>query len=178
VSTAFTDLQRSSISRIEKLFDPGRSMTGRTSGRSDLALGGWYIFLENPLGVGTGGFGKAWANLGRREGLSEFRRGVEFQAHSAWVKVLVENGVPGAVLLAAFILSFTAAGLTSPIRGAASLGLLVTITISTALLSTEFQSKGVWFLAAGATVVLSLRPRVTGQHPHPATRRHPALAYP
>jgi hypothetical protein len=82
------------------------------------------------------------------------------------------------VLLAAFILSFTAAGLTSPIRGAASLGLLVTITISTALLSTEFQSKGVWFLAAGATVVLSLRPRVTGQHPHPATRRHPALAYP
>ncbi|MEM7348560.1 MAG: O-antigen ligase family protein, partial [Chloroflexota bacterium] len=154
VVTQFTDFQDQTLRSLDKLFNSDASISGKTSGRSDLALGGWYIFLDNPLGVGTGGFGKAWAQLGYREGLSSFARGIEFPAHSGWIKTLAENGIIGMFFFAAYILSFTISGLRQGNRALLGLGLLTTINLTLMFLSTEFQSKSVWFLAAGVTTLL------------------------
>ena len=129
-------------------------MSSRTSGRSDLALGGWYIFQEHPLGVGTGGFGDAWSTLNRREGLSDFREGARTAAHSAWIRVLAENGIPGILALFGFVFSFAVIGWRRRSSGAFPLGLLVTFTLAVAFLAHEFQGKGLWFLVAGAMTLL------------------------
>jgi O-antigen ligase len=155
VSTYFTDLQEQALFRIEKLFNARYALTSRTSGRVDVAMGGWYMFLEHPMGVGTGGFGAGWQELDFRSGFSGFARGRRFAAHSAWLKVLVENGIPGLVLLAAFVGSFAVVGWRTRRRELALVGMLVTLTFTTAWLSTEFQSKGLWFLAAGAITLLN-----------------------
>jgi hypothetical protein len=110
VTTQFGAREERAIGRVRLLFDPQVSIGSRTSGRINLAVGGWYIFRSNPLGVGTGGFGSSYARLGNRQGLSRFKEGVEMQAHAEWVKILVENGIPGAVLLGAFVVSFAATG--------------------------------------------------------------------
>lgn len=149
VGSLFVDQQPRTSSRVKTLFDRSRSITERTSGRSDLALGAWYIFLDHPLGVGTGGFGRTWARLGHREGLSGFDQGEEASAHSGWAKTLAENGLPGVVLLASFVASFALMGRHR--RGRATLleGLLVVAILSLGFLVDEFQGKGLWFLVAG-----------------------------
>jgi len=157
IPAQFTDLQDRALFRIEKLFNSSQSLAKRTSGRSDLVLGGWYIFVDHPLGVGTGGFGSAWANLGRREGLSGFARGVEIPSHSAWMKILAENGIPGIILLVSYVFSYAVVGWRSGDRQLLFLGSLVTVTFCVAWISTEFSSKGLWFLAAGATTMLHRR---------------------
>lgn len=159
------------VDRVMKLFDSDRSISNRTSGRSELALGGWYMFLDHPLGVGTGGFAPAWSRLGSRRGLTSFHMDAELNAHSAWVKVLAENGLPGILLLISFVASFFVVGRRSGNRTAAGLGLMPSLAIGIAFLSTEFQTKGIWFLAAGSTYLLALAPRARGKAGRPVSER-------
>ena len=154
VSSHFGNLQEVAVHRLEALVDPTRTLSSRTSGRSDLMLGGWYIFQDHPFGVGTGGFASAWADLGRREGLSGFQEGVLFQAHAGWIKILAENGIPGVLLLVTFVLTFAVSGLRRQDRRLRLLGLFTTIVLTTAWISTEFQAKGLWLLVAGAITLL------------------------
>ena len=156
VSSQFTDLQAHTLHRIDRLFDSQVSLVGRTSGRSELMRGGWAIFVEHPFGVGTGGFAHAWSQLSPELRLS-FGRGQEFNAHSAWVKVLAENGMPGIMMFIAYVGSFLVLGLLTRESQRFLLGALVTIVLTAAFTTTEFQSKGLWFLAAGATTLLHRR---------------------
>jgi heme/copper-type cytochrome/quinol oxidase subunit 3 len=64
------------------------------------------------------------------------------------VKILAENGVPGLLVLGGFVLSFAVTGLRSRIRSLRRLGLMTTAVLALAFTSTEYQNKGVWFLAA------------------------------
>ena len=153
--TQFPSLNRFASHRVEKLLDTDASLSSRTSGRSDLVRGGVRLFSMHPLGVGTGGFAPAWRDLTSYGFWVEYGRGVEKDSHSAWIKVLVENGVPGFVMLAVYVLSFAGASLRRRDAGLWRLGLLVSFAIGVAFLTTEFQSKGVWFLAAGGSVAIS-----------------------
>lgn len=145
------------MKRIDKMLNPSESMVGRTSGRSDLALGGWYIFLENPFGVGTGGFSSAWSKMGYRETLSGFSYGQNKEAHSGWIKILAENGFLGFLVLGVFVVSFGYAGWQKRRKELFRLGGFITILLSLAWVSTEFASKGLWFLIAGATALLHMK---------------------
>ncbi|HEU4628913.1 MAG TPA: O-antigen ligase family protein [Gemmatimonadaceae bacterium] len=153
ISTQFTDLQEHALHRIDRLFDSEISLVSRTSGRSELMRGGWEIFREHPFGVGTGGFADSWARLPSWMHL-RFGRGMQFQSHSAWVKVLAENGFPGILLFAAYVASFAIAGLLARDWRLAIFGSLVTLVLAAAFGTTEFQAKGLWFLTAGATTLL------------------------
>lgn len=158
VTSQFPALQARTIGRLALLADRDETARRRTSGRFQLALGGWYIFREHaPLGAGTGAFPAEWAGLGRREGLSAFKVGIPMSAHAGWVKVLAENGIPGVLLLTVFVSSFAVSGWRQTGRRRRVLGLLVTGTLAVGLLATQFQSKSLWYLAAGATVILSQR---------------------
>lgn len=156
----FSQMQERAMFRIFKLFTTDQPLSGnyslssRTSGRSDLAIGGFYIFEEHPMGVGTGSFKIAWKNLDRHDNMGDYARGELRAAHSGWVKVLAENGVLGILLLAAWVGSFAYGALRTRKRVLRRLGLLTSVALAAALLSTEFQSKGLWYLAAGATVFL------------------------
>ncbi len=181
VASQFAHLQAAVLNRLGVLLDRDRPLVSRTSGRSDLVIAGWHIFLDHPLGVGTGGFAAAWAGLGDLGGLLTFhRRGVETQAHSAWIKTLAENGVPGILLLAAYVFSFAVVGWRRSRRdpNLRLLGFLVTAVLSVAFVSTEFQGKGLWLLAAGATTLFRRAEMVRpGRGPSsPATRSAHASA--
>lgn len=154
ISSSFADLEQYSVGRITKLLDDDQSDAARTSGRSDLARAGIHIFERNPLGVGTGGFAVTWSKLGYIPGVSSFKRGEEFQAHSGWIKVLAENGWPGSLLMFAYVGSFAFFGFRARRSGMLGIGLLTSSTLAVAFLSTEFQGKGFWLLAAAATVML------------------------
>jgi Lipid A core - O-antigen ligase and related enzymes len=153
-ATQFTDLQQQSLERVRLLFDSRARLVDRTSHRSELLLGGWYIFLDNPLGVGTGGFTAVWRNMGRRDGIPAADRYREKAVHAGWVKLLAENGVPGFALMAAFVVSFAVRGLRRPRRSMRALGLLTAAVLAMELVSTEYQSKGIWFMAAAAMAML------------------------
>jgi O-antigen ligase len=150
----FGKLEEKTFYRMNKLFDTSHSAAGRTSGRADLAIGGWRIFLEHPLGVGTGAYADYWAKLDNREGLSGFARGKSFPSHSGWIKVLVENGVVGILLFAAFAISFAIVGCRRKSWRLFTIGLLTTSVLCVALIATEFQSRGLWLLVAGAITLL------------------------
>lgn len=153
-TTQFTDLQRQSLERVRILFDSQAKLVDRTSHRSELLLGGWYIFLDNPLGVGTGGFTAVWRDMDRRDGIPAADRYRDKAVHAGWVKVLAENGLPGFALLAAFVMSFAVRGLRRPYRTMQALGLLTTAVLALELISTEYQSKGLWFMAAATMAML------------------------
>jgi O-antigen ligase len=148
-----SDLGASSEKRFDKLFDSSISYSQRTSGRSVLATGGWYLFLEHPLGVGTGGFSYSYATLDREN--IDFHRGRRMQAHSGWIKTLAENGLPGIVLLVSYVWSFALRGWLRRKDGLFLIGLLPSVVLSITFLSTEFQGKGNWFLASAASVLLT-----------------------
>ena len=151
----FTELQVNTFERIDRLVNPTYTWNQRTSGRSDIALGGWYIFLEHPFGIGTGGFAPTWAALGDLNGLLSIRNvGEETQQHSAWMKILSENGFPGFILLFAFVVSFAILGFRKRSRQLRLIGLLVSIVLTLIYISTNFQGKGTWLLVAGAMVLL------------------------
>ncbi len=155
ISSQFPSLHAYALKRVNLLLDPTTSVEGRTSGRSDLAEAGWYIFLNHPLGVGTGGFAKTYASLGSLGGQLTYRLvGEERQAHSGWIKILAENGILGILLLSSYVLSFSVVGWRKSKdktdHNLLLLGFLVTAVLSVAFISTEFQGKGLWFLAAAA----------------------------
>ncbi|HSC30096.1 MAG TPA: hypothetical protein VLD17_00105 [Gemmatimonadaceae bacterium] len=156
----FSQMQERATFRLFKLFTTEEPLSGnyslssRTSGRSDLAIGGFYIFEEHPMGVGTGSFKIAWKNLDRHDHMGDYARGELRAAHSGWVKVLAENGALGILLMAAWVGSFAYGALKTRRRVLRRLGLLTSLALFAALLATEFQSKGLWYLAAGATVFL------------------------
>jgi hypothetical protein len=150
VLLAFPELQHRTYERFAKLADTSLDASRRTSGRSDLALGAWRVFLEHPFGIGTGGSVYAWLTLENREGLT-FGRGGEFTPHSAWLRILVENGLPGLVLLGSLVASFAVVGMR---RSQLVLGLLATGALSVTYLSTEFYAKGPWFLMTSSIALL------------------------
>lgn len=155
IFSQFTELQTNTLERLDRLVNPTYSWNQRTSGRSDIAMGGWYIFLEHPFGIGTGGFASAWADLGNLDGLLTIKSvGEEIQQHSAWMKILAENGFLGFILLFAFVISFAILGIRRKSRNLRIIGLLVSIVLSLTYMSTNFQGKGTWLLVAGAMVLL------------------------
>jgi hypothetical protein len=143
VVTFFSDMQAYAIKRVNKLFDDKYNMKSRTSGRSELAETGVEMFASNPFGEGTGAFATELADV----------VGYHKQAHSAWVKTAVENGVAGLVTLGFYVLSFALTGRRKRFRGAMGLGIVATLSLATAFCSTEFTSKGLWWLAAGCTAL-------------------------
>ena len=155
VSGWFGDRQSAAMMRLEKLWSSDETSDARTSGRSSLALGGWYIFLEHPFGVGTGGSELAWAKLGYVEGVSDLKAGQEFSLHSGWVKVLAENGLLGILFFIAVVGSFAGYGWKSGDPFLRLFGCAVTLTLFIAFLSTEFQGKAFWFLSAGAVALIN-----------------------
>jgi hypothetical protein len=162
LSSQFTSLQDRAVTRVDKLLDRERSLRARTSGRYDLAIGGLKIFWANPLGVGTGAYSAHWVKLTKQERFTSFRRGRWTEAHSAWIETLAENGVLGACLLAAYVLSFAVVGMR--LGGAGRmLGIMTTGVLALAFLSTGFNAKGLWLLAAGATALLQ-RGGAIGDH--------------
>ena len=138
------------IDRFAELFDQTKSASERTSNRSDLALAGWRIFRNEPMGTGTGGFSAAQSELA----LFSWSRDKDYAAHSGWIRVLAENGLPGIVALIAYVGSFAYAGWRHRRQGLLAFGALVTIIFCINLISYEFEYKGIWLLAAGATIVL------------------------
>lgn len=155
VLNQFDHLRQVAIYRIDKIFDPQYTVMQRTSGRSDLIKAGWYMFLDNPItGIGTGSFASEWAEIGSMGGRLSFSKiGDEMQAHSGWIKVLAENGVFGFLLLAGFVISFAVTGLRK--KSFPIVGLLVTGCLMLAFSVTEFQGKGLWYLAAGGVVLIN-----------------------
>jgi O-antigen ligase len=147
LSTQFVEQQSFTISRIQLLFDPTRSEAQRTSQRSRLAQAGWEIFKDNPLGVGTGSF--------REEVTSTriFER--NRPAHSAWIKTLAENGVPGIILLTAFIGSFVVAGFRRHQEGLILFGIFIALVFASAFIAKEFRGKSLWFLAAAGITLMN-----------------------
>jgi O-antigen ligase len=152
----FSDLQSGMAERLGKTFEDERSLSNRTSGRSDLVIVGWRMFLDNPMGVGTGGFMAVARGYGWVGNLAVFRTHEELQAHSAWIKTLAENGVPGILLFGGFVASFAVVGWRRRAQGVATLGFAVSAILAIAFVSTEFQSKGVWLFAAAGLVVVRL----------------------
>ncbi len=152
----FQDRQAYTLHRINNLLNDDASLVERTSGRSDLAIAGWNIFLDHPFGIGTGGFAPEWADISayQKAGLSGWKRGHEMNAHAGWIKVLAENGFLGALLLGGYVLSFAIAGWRRRQQGVLLLGLMTTLCLGVAFISTEFQSKALWFLAAATTALL------------------------
>src|SRR5690606_20366556 len=109
ILTRFVEENEYTATRLEQTFDSSTSISKRTSGRSDLVAVGWQMFLDRPLGNGTGSFARNYARASLDQGV-EFHAGREMAAHSAWVKVLAENGLPGILLLIAFCCSFVWVG--------------------------------------------------------------------
>ena len=81
-----------------KLLDESRAgLNAATSGRAGLVSNGLRIAADHPvLGVGTGGFKRAYADMTGLEG----RDPKKAASHSTPVTVAAETGVPGLVLLA------------------------------------------------------------------------------
>lgn len=155
LSVQFSSVLSYSVGRLAMSFDPRLSLTTRSSGRWDIVRGGWHMFTRHPLGVGTGGFDAAWHLPGGGDEVpTVYTTTNEVDAHSGWLEVLVENGIPGIIAFMAFVLSFSIAAPRSRERYLQWLGFLVTGAFALGFLSTAFESKGLWFLAAGVIVLL------------------------
>ena len=149
-SNILIDQQVYALHRIQKLFDQSITLDERTSGRSDLFWTGWQIFINQPLGLGTGSFEEG-ANFLNIIG------GKDRPAHSAWNMVLAENGFMGFLLLFAWVVSFVIKGIFNSSGDDFSVGLLVTLVLGISFVSKEFQGKDLWYLAAGAMVQLNAK---------------------
>jgi O-antigen ligase len=148
VSSQFLEQQSYTISRIQLLFDPNQTESRRTSKRSDLLQAGIEIFKNNPLGIGTGSF--------REESNATSYITGNRPAHSAWIKTIAENGVPGFLLMAMFIASFAVEGFRRRHErdGTFLFGVFITILFASAFVAKEFRGKSLWFLAAAGIVLL------------------------
>lgn len=171
LTARFAGLDEYARHRVDKILDAEGGLRERTSGRSDLVLGAWYMFRDHPFGVGTGGFAPSWSKLGIRKGMTDYAYGAAKEAHAAWAKTLAENGLIGFALLFAYVVSFAAAGLRRP--SARPLALLASAVLFAAFFSTEFAGKGLWLLAGAATAFLAYFPRIA---PPAAVRPEPGRA--
>lgn len=158
VVNAFPGLRDRTMHRFDKLMNRELSAAERTSSRSDFVIAAWRMFVKNPAGVGTGGFRTSWTKLDDTRGLSRSRLQYEKSSHSAWLKTIAENGLPGIVLFTALVGSFAFAGFRYGYLDAIAVGLMVTMVLALSFLSTQFQSKSLWFMVAGAIVFLHHRP--------------------
>jgi O-antigen ligase len=156
----FDALQADAARRVNKLLDERMSLEERTSGRANLALGGWQLFVQNPMGVGTGAFSDAWSQL-EQDNETRFAQGKEVSAHSAWIMVLAENGVPGIIVFLLYVMSFAVVGVNRRDPTLMRLGLFTSVMLAAAFGTTEFQSKALWFMAAAATTLLHQQRRLT-----------------
>jgi O-antigen ligase len=154
VAGKFGALEANATARFDKMMDSNVSLEERTSGRANLARGGWEMFVRHPLGVGTGAFEDAWASLEQGETSNQWAAGKFVPAHSAWVMVLAENGAPGILLLTMYVCSFAVIGAQRRHAYLVLLGLFVTTLLGVAFMANEVQSKALWFAAAGATAFL------------------------
>lgn len=149
VSSTYLEQQMYTIERIQLLFDTSQSERDRTSARSTIARAGIEIFQRNPMGIGTGDFEQFAAETSL---LSSGRA-----AHSAWIKTLAENGVPGIILLTVFVLSFAIAGYRQRDNGLLLFGIFITLVFASAFVAKEFRGKSLWFLAASGIVLMHPR---------------------
>lgn len=149
VSTTFVEQQLYTIERIRLLFDTSQDDRRRTSQRSAIAEAGIEIFKRNPMGIGTGDFERAVGEAS----LTYSGRA----AHSAWIKTLVENGVPGIILLTALVASFAVVGYRQRGQGILLFGLFITIVFASAFVAKEFRGKSLWFLAASGIALMHPR---------------------
>jgi O-antigen ligase len=154
LANRFGALEAGATARFDKLFNADVSLEERTSGRSTLMRGGWSIFVQHPLGIGTGGFENAWAALEQPETVTQWAAGKQVPAHSGWLMVLVENGLPGIILFVSYVASFAFVGLRQRDRRLLLLGLFVTVMLAVAFTMNEFQGKALWFAAAAATALM------------------------
>ena len=154
VTPTFRDLRDTAAARSAKVVDTSVSLSSRSSLRSVLALAGWRMFLENPAGLGTGSFALELSRPERASTRSDYLR-PGLQAHSAWIKVFVENGLLGGLVLTSWVFSFAVAGWRSEYRSHLLLGLTTSAALAVGFLFTEFQPKALWLVAAAATAVLS-----------------------
>lgn len=143
--TLLSDQQAYALSRVEKLFNDEYTLSQRTSGRSTLMEAGLKIFKENPLGIGTGNFDQEFSTMDTK--------GRVKPAHSAWIKTLAENGIPGALFLTGFVFSYFFIGLKKRTWRAFLLGCLVTFTLGLGFVTHELQGKSLWFIAMGTTAL-------------------------
>jgi O-antigen ligase len=159
----FDALQADAARRVNKLLNERMSLEERTSGRANLALGGWQLFVHNPMGVGTGGFADAWAGLEQLDNNTRFAPGSHTSAHSAWIMVLVENGVPGILVFLLYVGSFAVVGLKRRDPTLVRLGVFTSVMLAAAFATTEFQSKALWFVAGASTALLHQQHRLTAR---------------
>jgi hypothetical protein len=173
---AFPEYRDRTVHRVDKMMDEDLTAAQRTSSRSDMAIGAWRMFVKNPVGVGTGGFEKSWATREYTAGLSKQKAGREKSAHSAWLKTIAENGLPGIVIFTCFVFSFVYAGIKKGKSGAIAVGMLVSFSIGLCFLSTQFQAKGIWFIVAAGIVYIHHRIEIS-HTPRPRRKRpKPRLA--
>jgi len=166
VSTQFISQQSRAIERIRKTFDTTLTLRSRTSGRSLIAEGGLYLVLEEPLGVGTGGYRWEVSRF-------DFLEGRNRPAHAAWIQVLGENGFLGFLLLISYVFSFLVVGWRKQDRQLLLLGALTTAAFAVSFFTTGYQDKSLWFLAASTTILfhkkeLAQQPRGMS---HPSAER-------
>ena len=163
-AVTWNDAYTNTVAKWFQLVDPDRTFSQASSSRSDIAEFGWTTFRANPMGIGTGSFTEASGDLSTL--------GRNLAAHSAWIKIMAENGVAGLAVFIAFIAAFA----TARPRGSAvnsALGPLVAVVTSVAFLSSEFQSKSIWLLVSGAIVLLqSTRRGATAPAIPPGGVRH------
>jgi hypothetical protein len=152
--TQFSDMQHYAVARLELLFDRRTAVQDRTSNRSTLIESGWHLFRNRPMGAGTGGFTATLRTADARTGVTAGADLRDKAAHSGWIKVAVENGALGLALLGTFVASFAVIAFRRPARSMRSIGLLATTVLAFGFVTTEYQSKGTWFLAAAAIVLL------------------------
>ena len=171
-AAVFTEYRTAAVARTRAMTDGERSMANRTSHRWSLMVGGLYLFQRNPVsGVGTGGFVPAWRVAADDRELAaripDFRyvaRGRD--AHAGWVKIAVENGLPGLLLLVATLWSFLVVGGRA---GRPEVGRLVALSLAVLLVSTEYRTKSGWFLCACGLAVMH-RERIAA-YAHESRRR-------
>ncbi len=147
-SNILLDQQAYALHRFSKFLDSSYTLAQRTSGRSVIFWTGWQIFLQRPLGLGTGSFRGGTGYL-------DIVGGKSLSAHSAWIKTLAENGAEGFLLLASWVLSFGISGLHRKDRDVTLIGLFTTAILIDVFVTQEFQGKNLWFLVAGSTAILN-----------------------
>ena len=133
-----------------KLLDQSRAgLNAATSGRAGLVSNGLHIAADQPvLGVGTGGFKRAYAD---RTGL-QGRNPKKAASHSTPVTVAAETGIPGLALLAwlgfaSLAAAFRARGRTAAGGAALAAGLtLGAIAVHSLFYNALFEDPMTWGL--------------------------------